>query len=108
MDSTPNGIGMDLKKYQAHYIEGKLHGLATTWYANGSKKTEDLYSDGITNGPASKWYENGQKSLEYFLKGGRYDQNFTSWYPSGEKRSFGQFKEKKRHGGWIVLNKKWH
>ena len=93
------------KKYQIDYYEGKLHGLNTSWYANGSKKEESLYSDGITNGPASKWYENGQKSLEYFLKDGSYDQNFTSWYPSGEKRSFGQFKEKKRHGEWIVLNK---
>jgi antitoxin component YwqK of YwqJK toxin-antitoxin module len=34
------------KKYQAHYIEGKLHGLNTSWYANGSKKEESLYYDG--------------------------------------------------------------
>ena len=93
------------KKYQSHYMNGKLHGLNTSWYANGSKKEEYLYSEGKRDGPASKWYENGQKSLEYFLQGGRYDKNFTSWYPSGEKRSFGQFKEMKRHGEWIVLNK---
>lgn len=93
------------KKYQIHYIEGTNHGSNTSWYVNGSKKEESFYSDGVTNGPASKWYENGQKSLEYFLQAGRYDKNFTSWYPSGEKRSFGQFKEMKRHGEWNVLYK---
>ena len=31
------------KKYQSHYMNGKLHGLNTFWYANGSKK-KNIYT----------------------------------------------------------------
>ena len=67
MEATPSGIGMDLKNTKHTTLRAQMHGSATTWYANGSKKDRiDLYSDGVTNGPASKWYENGQKEFRVF------------------------------------------
>ena len=44
--------------------EGKPHGTATEWYADGTKKSSTIYRHGLREGPSSEWYRTGQQKLE--------------------------------------------
>ncbi len=42
-------------------MDGKVQGLLTEWYENGSKKSETTYVDDKPHGPSRRWDEDGSK-----------------------------------------------
>jgi antitoxin component YwqK of YwqJK toxin-antitoxin module len=57
---TPNGN----KKYERHYVMGKMTGIGTDWFKNGVKQSEVNYTNGVADGIETRWDENGTKISE--------------------------------------------
>ena len=47
-------------RFDANFMEGKLYGLATTWYENGQKRSEGNWKDGKVL-PSVAWKPNREK-----------------------------------------------
>jgi len=93
------------KEYEIDFLNGKEHGLYTSWYQNGQKKAETNYKDGKLDGLAIGWHENGQKHIERNYKDGkRVDGLSVEWHDNGQKQKEVSFKDGKLDG----LTLEWH
>ena len=86
------------KKFEVHYVDGKIEGLHKQWFENGNKKSVDVYMNGKFNGSVTNWYENGKKRLESSYKDGKKNGLVTDWYVNGKKRSEVFFKDGLKDG----------
>ena len=77
----------------------------TTYYENGSKRTEGTYKNGQLDGPFIEFYPNGAKSMEGQFKNGKYDGEWLYWYDDGKLRGKGGFKDGLRTGTHIFWHK---
>ncbi len=90
------------KSSEAHYREGKLHGVKTQWMPTGEKNAEESYKDGRQHGRSTWWHKNGQVQatceyiegkqvgswLRYYETGVKAQEvssnEYAQWYPSGQ------------------------
>ena len=89
----PDGIqhGPSLSWYEAgesraeaHFVEGKLHGVFKLWHANRQLAEEGNYSDDQRHGMFSTWDEGGVKVLEQNFVNGKRNGEMKRWHPNGQ------------------------
>lgn len=75
-----------VKKSEIAYAHGKLHGMRTTWYPTGQMWGRGQYVNGKEDGTWTAWWPNGFKQREWHMKRGTWDGPFTEWHSNGEKK----------------------
>lgn len=62
--------GSNIVRKQYSYVDGKITGLSTTYFANGQPYTQCYYQDDEPHGEQRGWYANGQpQRLSHYLNG---------------------------------------
>jgi antitoxin component YwqK of YwqJK toxin-antitoxin module len=89
-------------KEELNYKDGRLNGLATGWYKNGTKRYEGLYDNDKKTGKWTFWYEDGTIVNEAHYLNGIPCNTWKSWHRNG-KLSL----EQKYSDGYIILEKSW-
>ena len=79
------------------YSDGHLHGRSRRWHANGVQAGECTYSNGVATGAAFEWDEQGGRSRQTDYSIGQ-RVKVTTWHTNGQARSVTRFAEGKRHG----------
>lgn len=74
-------------KRNALYRNGRLHGVARGWYANGQLEYERMYSSGRETGVHRGWYENGGKRFAYTFQDGVPNGVQQEWFENGRTYS---------------------
>jgi uncharacterized protein len=67
-----------------NYKDGKLHGLSTTFYGNGSKRCELNFTEGERNGTLTCYYADGTKSSEVVYNNGKLDGKYVIYNEVGD------------------------
>jgi hypothetical protein len=57
-------------KSEVSYLDGRKHGTAVYWYANGVKQKEARYTRDVLDGKFSEWYHSGQIQATCTYKNG--------------------------------------
>jgi len=65
----------------AGYNDGKLHGAARNWYADGQMASEEFRYNGAHHGPQREWYPSGQ-----LKRAGYVDRGVTVWEMTWNER----------------------
>ncbi|UYZ82808.1 hypothetical protein MTZ49_09300 [Entomomonas sp. E2T0] len=86
------------KRYEAPHHKGFLNGVATTWYSNGKKYSEQHYINSLPHGTQTIWYQNGNKHKEYQYKQGVLDGRTIEWQQDGSLASIVSYKKGTKHG----------
>lgn len=110
------------KLREAHMLAGKLHGVLTVFYPNGSKGSQASMVSNEKHGQTKTWYESGQLQTEvpYYKnkqhgvskrwhKDGQLAETKTwvddqlngpcdEWHPNGKKKEVSQYKNGLLHG----------
>lgn len=71
------------------FVDGRRHGYARKWFANGQKSYESFYVNGAREGVTKSWWANGNLRSNFIYVDGKADGIANSWYRSGAK--FKQF-----------------
>lgn len=58
-------------KLEAHYKDGKLHGLLRRWHQNGQIQAHEEYESGKWEGRRAQWHENGQVEMDWLYHAGK-------------------------------------
>lgn len=74
------------KKYERHFVEGKLVGLRTTWFDDGRVRAIGTYVEGKPHGTWTEWFTNGNKSQEISYDHGAQHGLYVEWHFTGNKR----------------------
>lgn len=80
------------------------HGVVTTYWENGQKKSEVSYDHGVRHGPRTAWYADGTKRSYGEYVNGKANGTWTEWYADGTKAKEFQFD----HGAWHGTHREWH
>jgi antitoxin component YwqK of YwqJK toxin-antitoxin module len=91
-------------KSAAEYKHGKLDGLYTEWYEDGTKSAEINYMDGVKHGDTIRWHKNSQVKLNARYKYGNLDGLHTACYENKQAKSFSAYRNHKLH----CIYKEWH
>jgi antitoxin component YwqK of YwqJK toxin-antitoxin module len=72
--------------YQDHYVDGKLHGVSTSWYRGRrrAKHSEQTFVEGRPEGPKTLWYKSGEVRSEVSYLHGKKEGICRVWYKSGQ------------------------
>lgn len=81
-----------------HYVDGKLDGVRKVWSKGGKLKFRDTYSKGNLNGLSESWHRNGQKFHEINYKDGRKHGLATYWLPNRVMSKRTEYVEGKKQG----------
>ncbi len=96
----PNGT---LRSKRA-FDHGDPRGTWTTWYEDGTKRSECELGKDADVATMSWWRENGELSSRGPSKNGVRQGRWTSWYPGGAKESEGEYSDNRRSGSWTFWN----
>ena len=88
------------------YLNGKLHGPRTVYYANGEKQLEEVYQFNLITGLVKNYYENGKISSEEEYRASRSHGLFTAYYPGGKIKEQGEYVAGKKHKVWNEYDEK--
>ena len=86
------------------YLDGKLHGVRTSFHRGGKKSLEETYQFNLITGPVRNYDEEGRIEWECEYKGSRMHGVYTGYYPSGKVRELGTYVANKKHGEWKEFN----
>jgi len=84
--------------------QGRLHGPAGRWYANGTRQSRDNWVHGREHGRWLVWDENAVRREERYYVDGELNGVETSWYANGGKRSVSYFESGEQHGRLALWN----
>lgn len=87
------------------YRDGKLNGLRTVYFVNGTKAEETNYVNGLKDGPSKIYSDKGIVLEETFYKKGQYDGPAIFRTPTGAMASKGNFVAGKKEGIWEFYEK---
>ncbi len=71
-------------RVERNYVVGHAHGVWTTYFPNGNKRSEEIYRVGKKDGSHTLWFDDGQPRLESNYAEGRQSGITTHWNESGE------------------------
>ena len=73
---------------EGKFVDGKVHGLLTSWHQNGIKAGESIYRMGKQNGQFTTWHDNGKVAVKGQYKNNNPDGIWLYYDKSGnfEKR----------------------
>jgi antitoxin component YwqK of YwqJK toxin-antitoxin module len=80
---------------EGDYVDGKKHGLWTTYYANGNKRSEGEYNRGKKEGVWIQYFANGNKMSEGTFVEGKFTGLYTSYHENGNRKYQGYYNEHK-------------
>lgn len=80
------------------YLDGREHGLFTTYHSDGKVAQEMSFTDGELDGVMKTYYPDGTLEKEQGFLGGEADGIARSYYPDGSLQSEKGFKAGKEHG----------
>jgi len=86
------------KKSEQHFVDDVPHGPRLTWYIDGRKWTEGHYVDGLEDGTWRAWLADGTPQTEWTMQRGVWHGMYTEWHPNGKKRMEVEFVRGKRQG----------
>ena len=69
--------------YQADYKHGKRHGTVKSWWQNGLQRSESNYDMGVAHGMQKQWYNSGQLFKEINLVNGKEEGLQRAWRENG-------------------------
>ena len=72
------------KYEESNYLQGKLDGVRTIFFADGNVEIQETYVDGQFHGPYLSFYDNGQINLESQYHNGTMEGLVKRYYSSGE------------------------
>jgi len=114
-------------KLEAHYKDGKLHGLMRRWHENGQLAAQEEYENGKWEGRRAAWWDNGQVQFDWqyhegklkegtwksFHKNGTFwtscrmgaggkapDQDQVAYHDNGKVEYRGHWKDEHQEGKW--------
>jgi antitoxin component YwqK of YwqJK toxin-antitoxin module len=117
-------------KLEAHYKDGKLHGLLQRWHENGQLAAHEEYHEGKWEGRRAAWWENGQVQFDWQYHEGKLRQgtwesfhangaSWTSWrmgaggkapdqeqvayHDNGKVHYRGKWKDELQDGKWVYF-----
>lgn len=76
---------------EQEYLDGRLHGRWTVFFANGSKSWERLYENNLQEGYQRHWNENGDLVEEQFFHLGQLHGPWKKWDANGAQEDVGEF-----------------
>lgn len=68
---------------QRTYLEGKKHGIWTTYYSNGILREKRRYHHGSKEGEHLRYWPDGKLRSQYHLKNDVYEGNNKEWNSAG-------------------------
>lgn len=68
----------------APYLNGRLEGVARSWYPGRRPKAIRNYHFGRKTGSHYAWYPDGQKKYIYHMLQDHYEGNVQEWYENGQ------------------------
>ena len=86
------------------FRDGKLHGPARHWHANGRLWSESFYVDGSNEGAMRMWHDNGRLQVLAHYRDDVLEGAWIQWRPDGSLRLLRQF----RAGDWTGPFLVWH
>lgn len=93
-------LNSDIIMTKENYSKGKLNGLRTVYYKNGSLAEEAMYKNGKKNGIYKKYAENGVILEESNYKEGEYHGKAIFKDADGKTVAEGEYKSGKSIGIW--------
>lgn len=66
----------EIKKVERSYVEGKVHGIVSEWFANGQLMKELNFDMNLQHGEAKNWNESGDLTYHANYKRGELDTIF--------------------------------
>ncbi|MFB6257739.1 MAG: toxin-antitoxin system YwqK family antitoxin [Flavobacteriales bacterium] len=75
-------------------------------YPNGNKKMMGKYRNGKRHGVWSSWYKDGSLRSELRYENGKRHGFYKTWYKNGKLRYKGQYHHGERSGTWTFYNRK--
>lgn len=87
------------------YYEGRRHGLAMKYFADGSVKEDRNYLRGNKDGVHTGYYPSGQLRFKYTFIDGLSEGTHFEWYEDGSLRAELNYKEGKERGQQRVWRK---
>lgn len=90
------------KKHEGRLSHDKRHGAWRTWYESGNPKSEAVYKNDRQYGIAIGWHENGQKKEESLYTDGVRNGAYVAWRANGLRKMEGRFRNGRRDGLWIT------
>ncbi|HEX5030882.1 MAG TPA: toxin-antitoxin system YwqK family antitoxin [Candidatus Eisenbacteria bacterium] len=118
-------------KLEAHYKDGKLHGLMRRWHENGQLAAHEEYENGKWEGRRAAWWDNGQVQFDWqyhegklregtwksFHKNGAFwtswrmgaggkgpDQEQVAYHDNGKIHYRGWWKNERQDGRWVYYH----
>jgi len=86
------------KKSEQHFVDGEPHGPRLTWYIEGRKWTEGSFVNGLEDGVWRAWLADGTPQTEWTMQRGVWHGIYTEWHPNGKKKMEVEFVQGKRQG----------
>ena len=87
-------------KSERDFWEGQKQGRWASYYPDGSQETELRYREGQPFGTWTRWYENGKKRSEVTYAEGDELPEATFWHENGQMSARGLSNGGKRQGEW--------
>lgn len=79
-------------KMKGEVLQGKRHGIWTTWYENGMKWSENEYNLGALDGKTVSYYKNGQVHYIGYYRGDKKNGKWTFFDEQGTMTKEEEFK----------------
>jgi antitoxin component YwqK of YwqJK toxin-antitoxin module len=69
--------------FHGSYLNGREHGMHSSWYTNGLPREQTNYLDGKKHGVSREWYKNGTLATEATYHHGELCGEYLTWCYTG-------------------------
>jgi antitoxin component YwqK of YwqJK toxin-antitoxin module len=82
------------------YVADQRHGTFSTWGEDGVKLLEQNFLNGKRNGEFKRWHLNGQLQFSEHYVDGEKDGPAVAYFENGQMEAEGMFRKGQFHGTW--------
>ena len=84
---------------KTNYVNGQMHGVSDSWYADGHLLESRHYTKGYKTGIHKGWWQNSKKKFIYsFNDTGQYEGELLEWTETGQPYKIMNYKNGKEAG----------
>ena len=95
-------IWSELDREEYHYLDGKPHGVARSYYKNGKTRDITTYQNGVKHGLETRFKEDGNIYHQMMWDTGKLNGPYISYMPYRDKiSSIISFEDGKLNGNYI-------
>lgn len=88
-----NGVRAELP-----YVNGKRHGVETSWFSDGTVAVEAPWVDGLQDGVVISYYPDGTRQAAIPFYQGKREGVYYTWYEDGQKEGEQQYRNDMKNG----------